>query len=87
MNHQGIEGAIDCHDARLAVGFSTYLMFDDDSFEWLVQQLRLMSKRIERCEGKIAQLEAQSIQPGLMFPSRHELQKIDDRVKKLENEK
>ena len=59
-------------------------MSDDASFEWLVQQLRLVSKRIERCEGKIAQLEAESIRPGTMFPSRHELQQIQDRVKKLE---
>lgn len=60
-------------------------MSDDASFEWLVQQLRLVSRRIERCEGKIAQLEAGAFRPESKFPSRLELQQIEDRVKKLEN--
>src|SRR5437870_1837732 len=62
-------------------------MSEDASFEWLVQQLRQLLNRVERCEGKMAQLEATSIRPGLSIPSRRELQQLDERVNKLENGK
>jgi hypothetical protein len=59
-------------------------MDNDHSFEWLAQQLGQVLKRIEKCEGKIAQLQASSIQPGWLSINRREFQQMEERVKKLE---
>lgn len=63
------------------------LMCEDASFEWLVQQLRQVFKRIEKCEGKVAQLEAMSTSPSLQVPSRRELQSLEQRIERLEERK
>ena len=59
---------------------------EDASFEWLMQQLGHVLKRVERCEGKLAQLQATSMQPGLLVPNRREFQQLEDRIRQLENE-
>ena len=59
-------------------------MPDDDAYDFFRKQLLLLAKRVERLEGKVEQLRAESIQPGLMFPNRREFQQLEERVKKLE---
>jgi BMFP domain-containing protein YqiC len=61
-------------------------MPNDDAFEFLRQQLAMLAQRVERLEGKVAQLRAEANQPGLMYPNRREFQQLEDRVKKLEGE-
>lgn len=68
------------------MGILKLAMSKDASFEWLLQQLGQVLKRIERCEGKIAQLEAGALQPALRFPSRRELQGLEKRLDRLEEQ-
>ena len=59
-------------------------MTKDDAFDFLHHQLKLLARRIEHLEGKVAQLHAESIRPGLMIPTRREFQQLEERVQKLE---
>lgn len=59
-------------------------MPNDDAFEFLHQQLTLLAKRVERLEGKVAQLHAQSILPGPMSSTRREFDVLEQRIAKLE---
>jgi hypothetical protein len=59
-------------------------MLDDDAYKFFQEQLTLLVRRAERLEGKVEQLRAEAIRPGLMFPNRREFQQLDERVKKLE---
>ena len=61
-------------------------MPDDDAFDFFRKQLTLLARRVERLEGKVAQLRAEAITPGIMHPNRREFQQLEDRVKKLEGE-
>jgi hypothetical protein len=56
---------------------------DDASFHWLYKQIRELTQRLERVEGKCEQLRCESIQPG--NPDRREFQALESRVARLEN--
>ena len=59
-------------------------MPNDDAYEFFRKQLRLLADRVVRLEGKVEQLRAEAIRPGLVYPTRREFQQLEDRMKQLE---
>ena len=57
---------------------------DDQSFEWLYDQLKLLSKRVERLEGKCEQLRSERGLSSLTCPTRREFEDLQARFERLE---